>query len=288
MEQYYGHKNLDKVLVDGRYVGSQVRYSIAGSEFQKVEFLRFVRARLIEPGRRLNPVQEFEKSLGDICKDFQNRADSVKNSIAHGIHEKENPLKYPPNIFGSTGDWETYSTPSRDVRIRQAIYFLKNDLIYYFQTLQAPGGDRDRILEYRGTNIKLDLQRALHRANFACQFQYRSSGGTIVELTLQDLIARAARLSFDPYQCIENRWGANTEAELKSCNNTDEKNRWHRATQFLRNMYSRPSALKTDKTLEEFEEWVRGVARVNIGNGESLPVVDTSSAYDLLKAIEEL
>lgn len=288
MEQYYGHKNLDRVLVDGKYSGDEVRFSIYGTEFKKIEFLRYVQARLMESGRRLNPVREFERSLGDICIEFQGRSELVKKAAAHGISAKRTPERYPENIFGSSGEWENYSTPSRDTRIRQMIYFLKNDLIYYAKTIQELAGRRDGILDYTGTNLKLDLQKALHRANFSCQLQYKASDGVIVELTLQDLISRAARMSFDPYQCVENRWGASTAAEQKSCSNDSEKNRWHRATQFLRNIYSRPSALKTGKTLPEFEAWVKGVSRVNVGNGESLPSADTSSEYDLLKAISEL
>jgi hypothetical protein len=59
-------------------------------------------------------------------------------------------------------------------------------------------------------------------------------------------------MSFDPYQCVERRWGAEG-AELASCRDGALKRRWYAAEQGLRNQIDRTYEARMDFPLEELE-----------------------------------
>jgi hypothetical protein len=54
-------------------------------------------------------------------------------------------------------------------------------------------------------------------------------------LTMNDVISRADRISFDPYDCAEKRWGASGQ-ELATCRDQDPKGIWYKAEQPIRNV----------------------------------------------------
>jgi len=51
-------------------------------------------------------------------------------------------------------------------------------------------------------------------------------------------MARLFAMDFDPYHCVERRWGA-SGAELETCNDNETKTRWYKAEQRLRNQIDR-------------------------------------------------
>jgi hypothetical protein len=61
-------------------------------------------------------------------------------------------------------------------------------------------------------------------------------------------------MSFDPYQCIERRWGARDENELSTCRDGAVKRAWYEAEQNLRNQIDRTYDAQMDFTLEELRE----------------------------------
>ena len=74
-------------------------------------------------------------------------------------------------------------------------------------------------------------------------------------VTFYDVAQRAYAISFDPYDCIELRWGAG-EAERATCQQSQKKLRWYEAEQRLRNDPARSTSEAYD--LDELEHSSKG------------------------------
>ncbi len=90
------------------------------------------------------------------------------------------------------------------------------------------------------------------RAASACNLSYSRSDGSRVQLGYEEARRRLFRLSFDPYQCVERRWGA-VGGELASCRDGALKRRWYDAEQKLRNQIDRTYEARMDFSLDELE-----------------------------------
>jgi hypothetical protein len=121
-----------------------------------------------------------------------------------------------PAIFETTGPWEDFSTPSRDLRLLIAI-----DIVRGFPERVAKrparfampaGSDAARVRE--------DLEKTLARELGARRISYERSDGTPFTLSLADVVARAEALemAYNPNDCVEMRWGAPEKSpELATC-----------------------------------------------------------------------
>jgi len=69
----------------------------------------------------------------------------------------------------------------------------------------------------------------------------------------EDARERLFRSSFDPYNCIELRWGAMDVDELKSCRDDPNKRAWYEAEQKLRNQIERTYDARMDHDLAELQ-----------------------------------
>lgn len=215
---------------------------------RNMTFHEFVRSSIAT--EKLNPVTEFEMSLLELCDDFQERAESVDAATDKFMHQKPHPGVLPPNIFGSEGDWENYSTPGRDTRLRASFLDLqKNANDRYQQWLRNDLGD----LSYKGTDLKKDFLRAFHKINIQCSVSYKSSTGKRVNLSYELAIRRLFRMSFDPYHCPELRWGATHPSELAACADDGQKRAWYDAEQRIRNHLSRDWSSASPITLEDLQ-----------------------------------
>ena len=72
-------------------------------------------------------------------------------------------------------------------------------------------------------------------------------------LELNDVGQRLFAMSFDPYQCIERRWGAGAD-ELASCRDSDTKLRWYKAEQIFRNQTDAGFVLHQEVSLPSAEK----------------------------------
>ena len=95
-----------------------------------------------------------------------------------------------------------------------------------------------------------DLYDTYVKSARQCVIRYKNSQGNPVALDLLEITERAFRLSFDPYHCVELRWGAQGH-ELSSCRQDTEKMRWYENQQFLRNQIERRYDDPMNFTLEE-------------------------------------
>ncbi len=242
IEQFYG--NVDPTPRPDWRAG---KFAYDGLEVGYYEYVRIAMA-----GGKLsfNPVAELKATMKTMCNDMYDRQRFVELAIEAGIDRKPHPERLPPNIYGTDSmEWEIYSTPSRDARIKTALKAFREDV----QRLIGMWMERDERISYDGLNLKEDLQKTYEKAADLCTVVYRSSGGQRITLRYPELIERLFRMSFDPYDCIERRWGASSPEELASCANTPSKNRWYEAMQRLRNQIDRTYDARMDFTVKDLE-----------------------------------
>jgi hypothetical protein len=111
-----------------------------------------------------------------------------------------------PKIFETTGDWEDFSTPSRDLRLLIAIDVaraLPGHVARRPEKYAMPAG---RTVE----QVQADLGARLATELATRKFTYGRSDGSSWSLSLKDVVDRAESLevAYNPNDCVEQRWGA--------------------------------------------------------------------------------
>ena len=138
------------------------------------------------------------------------------DAVAAGRPAKpgRNRSRLPPNIYGTEGDWETYSTPSRDARLKTAFKEAARQRPALHDAVARP---RCRALIYQGSDLAGDMLAAYDRAAAPVRASpTRAATAAACRFGYEDARRRLFRLSFDPYHCVERRWGADG-AELATC-----------------------------------------------------------------------
>ena len=120
-------------------------------------------------------------------------------------------------IFEATGDWEDFSTPSRDLRLLVAIDVASR---------APPRASREKPARYAmpaGKNpdgVRAELEARLEQELRSRSFEYTRTDGSAWKLTLRDVIDRQAALemAYNPNDCVEQRWGAPAASpEVSTC-----------------------------------------------------------------------
>lgn len=213
-------------------------------------YMEVVRARLSLGAVKYRPVEEIKSEVANICMMMKDRIDSVKAAIRAGIHNNSMPNgRLPQNIYGTSGEWEEYSTPSRDARLKTAVAEFYTDVKRMYDLYQK----RDPKVIYSGTDLVGDMLRAYDEASADCQMSYSKSDGQTQSLDYQDFVERLYAMSFDPYHCVEQRMGATSSSELASCNQSSTKDAWYKAEQSIRNSLNRPYEKKMGWSLSELQ-----------------------------------
>jgi hypothetical protein len=219
------------------------RFSVGG---ETLDYYDFVRARLAGGKLVFNPVKEVREMTWSICSDLGYRAQAV--DLARDMAGRPHPFRLPRNIYGADGDWEMFSTPSRDARLKTAFKYLR-DTVQRFVEMDRRKDNRH--LAYEGGDLPADLLKAFTRAARFCQIQYRRGDGSMQILSLEEMRKRLFAMSFDPYHCPERRWGASDASELSTCSDGAPKQAWYAAEQKLRNQIDRTYETRMDFTLED-------------------------------------
>jgi len=214
---------------------------------EAIDYYDYVRAVLSGGALQFKPLEEVAAMVRANCADLQYRAEAVQLSRDAGLDRRPHPARLPSNIYGTDGDWETYSTPSRDARLKTAFKELR-DRVERFLTMHETG---DTKLIYEGGNLAADLLQTYQREAGACSVTYVRTDGAAVAMSYEEASKRLFRMSFDPYHCIELRWGASTAAELASCPDGAQKRAWFAAQAGLRNQLERSYEARMDHDLEE-------------------------------------
>jgi hypothetical protein len=193
------------------------RWSYNGAPLGYYEYARVA----ISGGRSdFNPVYELEATMGTLCNDLNDRAQAVNQAVANGISAKLHPSQIPANIYNSDdSEWESYATPARDARLRAAFVAFRQELGRMIGLWLG----RDPRVVYDGLDLKRDLLAAYDRESQICTITFLSNDKHPVPMTFDDISQRLFAMSFDPYSCVELRWGQDSTA----CPDQAGKRRWY-------------------------------------------------------------
>jgi hypothetical protein len=233
-------------------------------------FYEFVRVAVSGGKMSFNPVFELQETMKTLCNDLNDRAQYVDNAISENIQNRPHPDRLPDNIYqASNPDWESYSTPSRDARIKAAWAQFHSDLKEMIDLWVK----RDPRIVYDGNFLRQDLDAAYEQESKACTITYLNSAKHPVPLTFDDMMHRLYGMSFDPYNCIELRWGAAGD-ERESCPDSSNKLKWYEAEQRLRNQPDRTYGIPMGFSLAELNDHVKGTGI------DTPPTVDVKALID--------
>ena len=221
----------------------------------QVDYIDFLRLRMSNGRYRIDPASQFRDDLGSLCHSAKIRRESVMEATEKDFHKTPHPPKLPDNIYGADGDWERYSTPGQDVTFKQRIINLNSSLSKYKAMVQSghpllkPGATVD--------TMKQEFLKVWEEVGTSCQITYMNSAGVDVKFSLQEAVARAPMMSFDPYLCPERRFGATSPEELASCTDTPDKADWYLYTQFLRSRTEKATGEAMGWSLDELKKMNR-------------------------------
>jgi hypothetical protein len=229
----------------------KARFVYNGAELGFYEYVRVA----VSGGRMdYNPLYELQATMQTLCNDLHDRAQYVDLAVSESFPDKPHPSHLPDNIYGSSDtQWETYSTPSRDARIKAAFAQFHRDMAEMIDLWLH----RDPRIVYDGLFLREDLAKSYQKLSDACTITYLSSDKRPVAMTFDDMVHRLFRMSFDPYDCIELRWGA-VGNEQNSCTDDEAKLRWYGAEQRLRNQPDRTYDLTMNFSVDALERHHKG------------------------------
>jgi hypothetical protein len=154
-----------------------------------------------------DPMQALLETIQALGEQVKTRVMSVDNGrkfLASGKGAAEMPDG--AKIFETTGDWEDFSTPSRDLRLLIAIDVARGlpaRVARRPERYAMPAGKR-------AEQVRADLEARLAQELRERTFRYVRSDGSEWELRLEDVFHREAALevAYNPNECVEARWGA--------------------------------------------------------------------------------
>lgn len=109
-------------------------------------------------------------------------------------------------IFETTGAWEDFATPSRDLRLLIAI-----DVVRGFPDRVARRPERYAMPKEKSVaDVKVELTSVLAAELASRKFSYPRSDGSAWQLTVKDVVDRSVDLemAYNLNDCVELRWGA--------------------------------------------------------------------------------
>jgi hypothetical protein len=165
----------------------------------------------------LDPNRALIETIDALEEQVKGRVRSVQNGLEY-FQKGGTRIDMPDGaeIFETTGAWEDFSTPSRDLRLLIAI-----DIVRRFpeRASMRPG----RFAMPAGNppaEVRAELEKRLAEELAKRRFSYTRSDGSSFELALADVVERAAELemAYNPNDCPEARWGApKASAEASTC-----------------------------------------------------------------------
>lgn len=261
-EQFFGTESpRAKQWMDARFV----------YKGEALDYYDYVRQAVAKGDVVYDPIKETRLMVRELCDDLHYRAQSIDIAVKAGLNGRSQPARLPDNIYGTSGDWETYSTPSRDARLKTSFVELRDRTLQFVEMWKAD----DPKLAYDGQDLPRDLGAAYREEAEACTVIYTASNGEARRLTFEEARARLFDFSFDPYHCPELRWGASDANELRTCPDGRTKRAWYDAQQRLRNQMERTYDARMGFSLADLRAGVPGSGR------------DAPPETDVLSAIEE-
>jgi hypothetical protein len=155
----------------------------------------------------LDPLRAMKEAITSLEEQVKARVTSVENgrkfqNSGHG----DASMPDGASIFETTGAWEDFATPARDLRLLIAI-----DVVRGFPDRVARRTERYAMPKGRSAaDVKAELQSVLASELSSRKFSYPRSDGSSWALALKDVIDRAGALemAYNVNDCVELRWGA--------------------------------------------------------------------------------
>ena len=161
---------------------------------------------LINP-RPLNPSAQLEALVDALAESVERRIVSVDNGERYVREHPRETIPMPEGhaIFETTGPWEDFATPSRDMRLLISIHAVTGFPASVERQRARFGLDASGARELRA-RLESELDAALGDRSFA----YRRSDGSEFTFTLAQVVERRPQLevAYNPNDCVELRWGA--------------------------------------------------------------------------------
>jgi hypothetical protein len=167
--------------------------------------------------RPLDPQRAMTETIAALEEQVRTRVKSVDNG-RKWLDSAKTQASMPegPEIFETSGVWEDFSTPSRDLRILIAV-----DVVRSFPARVARRPERFAMpAGHSAKEVEGELERILARELHSRSVQYTRTDGSAFTLSLAEVLARSAALemAYNPNDCVEARWGAPAGSdELATC-----------------------------------------------------------------------
>jgi hypothetical protein len=163
----------------------------------------------------LDPVRAMMEAIASLEEQVKARVTSIENGRKFqnsGRHEADMPDGAA--IFETTGAWEDFATPARDLRLLIAL-----DVVRGFPERVVRRPERYAMPKNKSlADVKAELESVLASTISARKFSYTRSDGSAWTLALKDVIDRSADLemAYNVNDCVELRWGALDQSDEAS------------------------------------------------------------------------
>jgi hypothetical protein len=155
----------------------------------------------------LDPLRAMKEAITSLDEQVRARVTSVENGRKFQISGKgEASMPDGASIFETTGAWEDFATPSRDLRLLIAL-----DVVRTFPDRVMRRPERYAMPKDKSAaDVQAELQSVLASELAARKFSYPRTDGSQWTLTLKDVLDRATDLemAYNVNDCVELRWGA--------------------------------------------------------------------------------
>jgi hypothetical protein len=157
--------------------------------------------------RPLDPERALMDTIDALDEQVRTRVQSVDNG-RKWLEKRQGPAPMPEGaeIFETTGPWEDFATPSRDLRLLIAI-----DVVRGFPARVARRPERYALPPGKGVHdVEVGLAKLLAHELDARSVTYTRTDGSPATLRLAEVLARSAsfEMTYNLNDCVETRWGA--------------------------------------------------------------------------------
>ena len=199
-------------------ISSNIEYADFSSEQAKLGVEEFYdRMDDVMSPSPLDPMRAMKEAIAALDEQVRARVTSVENGRKYQVGGgAEVAMPDGASIFETTGAWEDFATPSRDLRLLIAI-----DVVKGFPERVARRPARYAMPAGKSvSDVKADLDHELASEIAQRKFSYTRTDGSAWELTLKDVLSRTAELemAYNINDCAELRWGAKADSqEAQTC-----------------------------------------------------------------------
>ncbi len=163
--------------------------------------------RIINP-IPLDPESAYRQLHQALYEQLLTRVQAVENGELYHRQGGAFPIPMPTGlaVFQTSGAWEDFSTPSRDMRLliaMDSVLDFPERVVRTPDAFALPAGLTGKQVQERLVSRRTEWWKEY-------RFEYVRSDGSRFELSLADLFARATELEmgYNPNDCPEVRWGA--------------------------------------------------------------------------------